>query len=193
MVELLGYTKPLPLSPDEVRTLDRTMRLLVVRPVRRQPRRDTTAWALVDAPSNRRLVGRQWVPVRDEALGSVPDSDAPGPTARPPALRAALRCPLGAPGQRFCIFEPSPWGGRGLWVGAVYVLDVRVVRLHALTGEEAVAAGAGVPDTQDPRIPGPPADATAVPLFRAQWDARHEKHPWDTNPWCWAARVKLDF
>lgn len=87
-------------------------------------------------------------------------------------LRYVADGPVPAFSKRIPIFMPR-WAAR-LWL---VVTDVRVQRLHDITGADAIEEGVVDIDNRG-----------MIQAFIDRWDPLNAKrgHPWESNPWVWA-------
>jgi len=164
------------LADHEARRLAETGKLLVVRPGFRSP---------LGAPGD--------VLVCKEAVWIHKDIDVKRPPKNPGVYY----------GDQVMAFQKEP----GRWLPAWYrkvpastmprwavrfrpiVKDAGVMRVKDLGGRQAIDAGMLVPA----HMPHDGADYDwARREFAAHWNRRFRKYPWESNPWCWFARVQTE-
>jgi hypothetical protein len=80
----------------------------------------------------------------------------------------------------------------------IEVVSTKVARLHALTEDDAQAAGAERPVLYDPSeelgFPAHPYTGEYREGLRKLWDDRYGGRPWrcwEDNPWCWLGEMKV--
>lgn len=207
------------LADHEARRLAEAGVLFLVRPVVPQPRPlepDGWVWEPFeyydDAQMRERLLAaanplgipgdvlvckERWGDIRDgDCLGHTPFAD------KRKHIIYAADCSPG--GYEDCLREeagikwrPAPTMPRWAARFRPVVIEAGVMQVENITGTDAEAMGLDVA-AKLPAFPPMGVDTDALvdvvgkQVLAAYWNRRFRKYPWESNPWCWWARVERE-